>query len=1193
MANGLVATSDGHLEFAVLGPLEVRLGARRLELPRVKERTLLGILVLRANQVVSVDHLALGLWEDASESRPPATLRVHVSRLRQTLARLAPAVSPRLVTSGHGYSFELPETSIDASRFETGTADGRALLAKHDAYAAAEVLREALSLWRGPVLADLSISAVVEPEIVRLEEARLAAIEDRAEADLSCGRHRDLAAELEHLVTEAPLRERLWGLRIVSLYRSERQADALRAYDDLRQLLLEELGINPSPALQRLQLAVLEQDPSLDFTTPASVDLHTAPTSPGAPRGGVASEALEVRFPPSLARRSGSPLCGRVADLDRLLGHWTGVVKGDRRLVFVSGEAGIGKTRLAAELALRVHGGGGLVLFGRCDEGMAVPFQPFAEALEQVVQARPEADAFGRRGGDLARLVPDIDRRIPGLEPPLQAELETELYILFDAVAGWLGALSARSAVMLVLDDLHWAERSTLLLLRHLARSAEAMRVLIVATFRDTDLGAGHPLVDVVAELRREPSCERLALSGLDPAAIAEMLESTVDRRLVDGHTGFAEWLTSQTSGNPFFLEEIVRMLAARGLDAPLPESPETLQIPEGVRAAIAAKLRRVGPDANKVLALASVMGGTVDFDVLVAVSDLAEDAVLDALDESTAGALLRETTAGGYEFTHALVRSTLYEGLGVARRRTRHRQVAEALIARASKDAAAIAFHLAKAGESGERFVEYAASAGESALGQLAFDQAVVFLSQAVQAATTSNAVERRRCELMVRLGRAERLASVPSYRETLLEAASLATSLGDADLLAEAALTNSRGFESATGMVDSERVRHLEAALASVGPQPSAIRARLLSVLALELIWEPPDSRRLSVVDESVAMARQVGDDECLLQVLIAASVAGSAPDRVPTLAAEFPELLVLAERVGDPQQVAFVCGVGSSHFTEMGDLAEADRLTALVDLHARELDTPFWHWMVANRHSCQISVSGTGDELETAAVHALNLGEAARQPDLLTWFGPVLFGARWGQGRLAEVAGLASQAADETPALAGWRAASALALAAAGDQQQAAAIVGELMADPESCFARNLAWLLSHSVLAEAVACVGSRQHAAREYQLLAPYAGRIPSILSVARPGVNLWLALLAAHAGRPDRAERHFGAAHEQHLRIAAPLWLARTQFEWGRFLLGQGSAERARGLLAEARDGARQTGSADVAAAATELLEGT
>ena len=955
--------SSAALELGILGPLEIRCGGRLVELRRDKERTLLAMLALRVNEVVSLDHLASGLWEDAGAPRPPATLRVHVSRLRQALAAAGAAADKLVVTTARGYTLEVPAEAIDACRFEHLAAEGRQQLSD-DPVAAAQTLTRALELWRGPILSDVSLSTVTEPELARLEEERSAVVEDRIDADLRCGRHRELIGELEQLVSEYPLRERLWGQLIVALYRSDRQADALRKYEDLRHLLGEELGVLPSPSLQQLERAILDHDPILGpppvAREPSTVMIDVT-----------AAEPLAVRLPHRLVPQGLMPFSGRRAQIDALLETWKLCVAGDRRVVLVSGEAGVGKTRLAAELARHADDTGGVVLFGRCDEDLGMPFQPFVEALEQVVQAGITADDLGRHAGELVRLLPDLARRVSGLDPPLQADPDTELYRLFDAIVGWLAAMSSDRGVLLVLDDLHWADKPTLLLLRHLACSAEPMRLLVVGTYRDTDIAAGHVLSDALADLRREPCVDRLALSGLDAAEVEEMVANAerdaTDERLAE--LAHAVW--SETDGNPFFVQEILRNVIES--DGTLGRDG-TIAVPEGVREVIGRRLTRLSAAANEVLCLASVVGEVVDFEVLVAVSELDEDAVLDALDEATAAALLRESSSGAYEFTHAIVRSTLYEDLSGPRRARRHRQVGEALEALGSNDVAALAHHFRLAGGKDARAMEYAAAAGEQALVQLAFDRAVTYYAHAVETSVGLATEPARRCELLIRLGTSQRLAGEPAFRASLLGAAALAQEIGNDRLLAKAVLANSRGFASAAGALDRERVELIEAAVSASGSSDSVVRACLLSLLALETMWQDPGAKRIELADEAVAMARRLGDAACLLEVSMDAQVTCAVPDRVPELVREIPGLFALAERVGDVQQLAAVCFGSAAHCVEMGALDEADRLIERVGQLAADLENPLFRWMAAHQRCRSLTVTGTGDEIEEAALAAL---------------------------------------------------------------------------------------------------------------------------------------------------------------------------------------------------------------------------
>ncbi len=1178
--------------FEILGPLEVRLGDHVVGLRRVKERILLGLLVLHANEVVSLDHLAAGLWDDV-DLRPPATLRVHMSRLRRSLAALG-AAGPSLVASGRGYILEASPDAVDARRFARLAAEGRRLLRSGQAAAAAGTLRHALVLWRGHVLEDLELSPAVEPELARLEAARLDALEERIEADLMCGADRELVVELERLVGEHPLRERLWGQRIVALYRSGRQAEALRAYRDLRELLAEQLGIFPGPELQRLERAVLEQDPGLEIGT---LTIPIAAAAGTAPAGG----RIEVPPPARLMTVEGLPFCGRQTEIDSLLEHLKVAADGALDVVLVSGEAGIGKTRLATEAARRALDRGSTVLYGRCDEDLAVPFQPFVEALTQVARAHPDARLFGRHAGELVRIVPEVASVTPGLPPPLRADPETERYRLFDAVAAWLGSVSAAGGAMLIIDDLHWGEQSTLLLLRHLIRSAEPMKLLIVVTYRSTELRPAHPLADFLADVGSHSHVDRMPLEGLGLPAVHDMVRGVGGNEADDSAQDLGQLLWSETAGNPLFVQEILRSLVEGGIlrddDGLLTttEPVSTINIPDSVREVVGRRLGRLRPTTRMVLSVASVTGVAIDFEAVVAASGLDDDRVVDALDEACGAELIRETPSGAYEFIHPLVRSTLYTGLGSARRHQRHRFVAEALLGRPDSAPASVFYHLYRARVADPRIIDQSASAGQEALERLAFDEAVGYFASALDALAAigpPGGLLPRKCELLIALGNAQRLAARPAHRDTLLEAAQLAEDLGDASLLARAVLANNRGFASVIGIVDAERVRFLEAALAAVGPDDSPTRARLLSVLGLETIWDNRGLRRLNLVDEATAIARRLGDESCLLETWTAAHVAGSIPDQTPRLLEEAPPLIDLAERIGNAQQQAGAYAIAAIHYVQFEGLAEAARLLERIDHLATEFNHPFLRWMHANHRCCQLTLTGTGNQVEAAALEALQLGQTAGQPDAISWFGPQLFAARWAQGRLAEMVGLVDQVASGSPGLPAWQAGLALSHISAGDDRRAISIVDDLMADPGRVFAQNVAWLLGHSVLAEAVAAVGTPHQAEREYGALLPYAGRIPNLAMVARPAVSLWLAVLAARAGRDGPARAHFAAALQEHERLGARVFLARTRFEWGRFLVHRGDTGQGRSVLAQARESADDLGAAGIAEASGALLAG-
>ena len=531
------------------------------------------------------------------------------------------------------------------------------------------------------------------------------------------------------------------------------------------------------------------------------------------------------------------------------------------------------------------------------------------------------------------------------------------------------------------------------------------------------------------------------------------------------------------------------------------------LGIPEGVREVVGRRLSRLSEPANAVLALASVIGSVVDVDLLIELSDLDEGAVLDALDEASAASLLRETPSGPYEFTHALVRSTLYDELSAARRVRRHRQVAEALESRGEADPAILAYHFRSAGSPDIRAVDYAATAGERALEQLAFDQAVAFFSQALEAADDVGTGAERRCVLLIGLGTAQRLAAIPAYRDNLLGAAALAQELGDAELLAKAALANSRGTYSAIGELDEERVQAIEAAIRAVGPADSPTRARLLALLAQELYWRDPELRRFELADEAVAMARRLGDEACLLEVWRKAHLSTWTARRAPNLIAELPALLELAERIGDVQQLWAICASGFAHILEMGDIDRADRLLERMGQVAAEVNNPAFRWLFAGARCGHLTVSGTGDEIEQAAMSALQIGTDAGQPDAFVAFIFHLYHARVAQGRLAEIVDLVRQQAADHPWRPSGRNLLANTLARLGERHESAGLIEEFIADPEKAFPDDGIWLTAHTDLAETVATVGTADQAAVEYAILAPYAGRVPFAGAGMRDTVN--------------------------------------------------------------------------------------
>jgi DNA-binding SARP family transcriptional activator len=471
------------VEYSILGPLEVAVNGRPVPLGGTKQRALLAILLLHRNEVVPTDRLIEDLWGDDVPAAAAKTVQVHISRLRKALD------SPALETRPRGYALRVDADQFDLQRFEVLTKEGRRRLAGGDAAGARSALDDALTLWRGPALADFAYEPFAVAEIARLEELRIAANEDRLDADLALGQHNAAVPELEALIAAHPLRERLRRQLMLALYRGGRQAEALESYRDARSTL-DELGIEPSRALRELEGAILRHDPSLD--APAAQPSATA--RPG--------------------RRAAGAFVGREGELAELLAGLDDALAGRGRLFLVSGEAGVGKTRLADELASRAKERGARVLWGRCwRDGDAPAYWPWRQAL--------------RRVGDL----PTTDDR----------------FALFAAVGELLHDESATQPILLVLDDLHAADASSLELLGFVAGELAELHVEVLGTY------AEHAKLAAPLEALAHHSAHHLLpLRGLDVEQVARFLE------LVGGE-GDAPALHSQTAGNPRLLWQRVR----------------------------------------------------------------------------------------------------------------------------------------------------------------------------------------------------------------------------------------------------------------------------------------------------------------------------------------------------------------------------------------------------------------------------------------------------------------------------------------------------------------------------------------------------------------------------------------------------------------------------------------------------------
>ncbi|WP_405084288.1 BTAD domain-containing putative transcriptional regulator [Microbispora sp. NBC_01389] len=1137
------------LSFRLLGPFEVIDGdGRVLDLGPRKQRAVLAVLALDPGRIVSLDRLIDELWAGEPPSSATATLQSYVSNLRKALEpgrrpRTPPAV---LLTREPGYLLSVAPIQVDLARFVSWVEDGRRALGRREHAAALGLLDRALETWRGEPLAEFAAYEFAQPVIARLGELRAAAVEDRFDARLAMGDGASCVADLERLVEAYPYRERLWSLLVLALYRSGRQTDALGALRRVRALLDEEMGLQPGPELRRLEQAVLEQSAALDAPAPPEAPAVTRPVaagpSPQAPfqqasssQSSAQGSSAQGSFPqappghvssqperPPAASPYGA-FIAREQELARLGERLGAVRRGRGGVLLVTGEAGIGKTRLAQLAAEEAEARGVAVVWGRCVEAEAAPpFWPWLQALREL----------GERGRAAARL-------LAGESADAPADPEAALFELYEGV---LAAL-ARSGTptLVVLDDLHAADAASLRLLGFLAAELHRRPVLVLATVRPEPGREPERLRDALAALTREPGAERLTLRPFTPEDVVTFL-----RRHDVTDPALAGLLYRRTGGNPFYLGELLRLLGSEHrLDA------ASLGVPEGVMEVIGRRVARLPGPTTELLRRAAVLGRDVSLDVLEALTRTPAEEVMSLLEPAVAVGILAEAPDGfDYRFSHALVRDALYAGLGRLDKARLHLHVAEALESLPptlpAGDGTArlpvLAHHFAMAARVGgaDKAVGYAARAARQATAQRAYDEAVGLWEKALLALGRRDPA--RRCRLLVELGRSLRVVGDALRAQAALEEAiALAEDTGDREALVEAvavfgtlSVWNWRSY----GVVDDHTVALLEKLLA--GPLDDAHRAALLGTLGIELNYGPRRAEGEAMVVEALEIARRIGDPALLLQVLNNYMIASWVPEREDERRRAAEEMLAVPGLPAAAEVVARVRRM--SCLFRAGELAEWDRDLARAGHLLQEVRSSELTAMVRIAEAARLTLEGRWDEVEDLVGE---LGEVFGDSSM--WgLGVVrptmLYTCRRGQGRVAEILDEVITAASQ-PQNDPLRPIAVLAALDVGDRELARSLIARWGTTIPDDWSGEFAAVIWSYVAAQ----LGVPDPSGL-YDRLAPYADR----LAMHGHGTAGWgsihqaLAMLSVATGDRARALDHARRAHETHLRLGLDYWAGQS-----------------------------------------------
>jgi DNA-binding SARP family transcriptional activator len=1099
------------LEFRVLGPLEVLADGRRLDLAGPRQRAVLAALVIDVGAVVSADRLIDELWGDAPPASATGSLQAYVSNLRRVLEPDRPPRAPARVLASRppGYVLQVEPDQVDAVRFERRLAHARALLDGGHPPEARRVVAEALGLWRGPAYADFAFEPFAASAIARLEELRLTAEEVHGEALLRSGDAATAVAEMERLAADHPLRERVRELLVWALYRCGRQADALRECDAARALLREELGVDPGPGLARLEAQILDHDPALGLVPPSAVPPSVMPQAPSP------SPTPARQGPGPAASPDARPFVGRATEMAQLHSAWAEVSNGRTRGVFLTGEAGIGKTRIAEELGDIAAADGARVAWARCGEDSGAPalwpWHTLLRTLTGTAVTVPGGEALDPMAARLAR------------------------FQALEALADALEATCRDRPVVAVIDDLQWADEASHDLLELTLRTRRDVPLLVLATVRTGGAGPiGAPAV--LGRLSRHDHVRRIELGGL----LAGDVEAYVTALGLDEANGLGAQVHARTSGNAFFVAEALRWLADRRGDLG--------RVPDTVVEVVRTRVGDLPDDCRELLTVASVAGVAFSLDLIRSACEMDVDAGLDAVEPALTAQLVREddTGVGRFRFAHPIVQEAIYAALPPIRTARLHRRIADLLADAAAEGASAveIAHHYRRAAAAGPtpRAGTYAARAAEEEEARLAFLEAAAWRERAL-ALEPAEPGSSRRHELLVELGRTLWLAGdLTRSQEVVAEAVALAERLDDPQrVVATAARADS--FTAwgwwPPGDHDPRVGAALERALGDDRlPAAAAVAAGARLAVELVLIGTGPVGDAVGHAAAAVAAARRLDDPLLLARALQAQLLVGLRPGG----AAEQLRAAVEMTGLGPPAVPVEVSLVGrlvaASAGLALGDPAGFDEAIEACWQAAAPLRQPAVDIPVALARVTAAMVRGDIDAAEDASVDAYERyarlsfpgREDARAAQILE------ISRRRGDlgSRLGELDDLCARSA--------WSGASTLvrgvAAVAVGDLDRARAA---LAAVPEIQERADFSWLYRLSLQAEIAAATRSPR-AARYYDALLPHAGDVVVLATavVCRGSVDHLLGLLARHVA-PDAVDAHRAAANRIDTRLGAAL----------------------------------------------------
>jgi DNA-binding SARP family transcriptional activator len=1120
------------LQYRILGTLEVLDDGRALDLGGRKQRAVLAALLLDAGRTVSTDRLTDAVWGDDLPSRAEASLQAYISNLRKLLEpgrrpREAPTV---LVTDPGGYRLVLDDATLDAQDFERRLDEGQARRRTGDLDAAELALDAALACW-APLLPEFTGESFTVEAEARLESLHAMALETAFEVKLDLGGHREIVPALESAVAAYPLRERLRSQLALALYRGDRQTDALRAIADARTTLVDEVGVEPGPELRLLEAQILDQGAELDWRPPTGA-VRAAGTATGRAAG---------THDDDRSRAALGAFVGRQDECAVLVEATRGAIAGTGRPVVISGEPGIGKTRLVEELVTHARREGMTVAWARCPESAA---QASFWACSQIGTQLLEENVVDQHL--LREILPTVE--------PTGAVDPTADRLALDVSAAKVLASTTRP-LLLVIDDLQWADSASLTTIEFVSGELRGMPVILVATVRPTTADSSADLVSCLAELARQPHALRLELDGLRRADVSDWLENRADLAVAPE---VSEFVHERTAGNPFFVRELVELLTSEGRLGD-PRAARGVGIPAAVQDVLRRRISRLPSDTQQLLPRAAIVGRTFDVDVLARVSDQSVTEVLDALDAVLDAGLVTDDPSlpGRFRFSHALVAETLAEEISASRRARLHAAIVDAVEALRTADLdshlAELAHHALAGALAGtaEKAFGYSAAAADQATMRLAFEDAAEHWSRAVRALELSRPGDRwARYDTLVSLGRAHLGADrIEPAKRALLDAAAVAEGLGDAEAMARAlAPLNLPTLWPAAdyGMPDPSDHACLERAVEAYTDPGTVLRADLLCAFTTSCAYLGDFARTDALSAEALEVARGTGDPSAIIRAAIRRYSLIWIPQRLDEQRALADEMVAVCDAHHLPAELTFL-----GHFARVlhrfavADLAPGDSEFALARNLAERSNSPAHLTQWGFFEATYLLMLGRFDEAVARGEEATELYRRTRavSADAIGFIYPVA--RRLEQGRLDEaLTGAAANTDGSYREL--WLEVIAWALTLDNRVDEAREVLTMLRPRPDP----SLDYLYLSQLMA-----AGTNRILLDDRDVLGSLydgIGAFPGLMVISGSGgvplgsTDHTLALLARALDDDDAARRHIEAGIGIHRTMGATPWLARS-----------------------------------------------